>query len=731
MSTPIVGVTHDVVIYEASGNIAPVGLVVDAQSYRTTAIPPLVPRMAGGSQRGTDYSSFMSWVQDEWPGRSGLGNADAQGFRFMKGFVPTLPSYDMYAIPSPTGNTLAVVYTSTGDNFMATHFVSPVGTAPRVLSNLGPHIAQMNFSNSGLPPRPGPIPTFWPSRTRIYAGNAVIRPQVQLTRGAPSVASVVDTTLGFVGVGGQMRVYAGQAVSYSTVAFIAPYIFTSLLDAPLYGKIAPIHITNVQMRVHAVLAEPYGHTYYVPVGSTVVGALGVYDKKLWKSAPKGDQIAYYRPTETTLGLWSDGITVSPGTVILRMEEFIGRLMIGTYDGLYAYEAGRTYRVVDFSKDTSTLNFTVMSSISGSLWFNIRHRLFRYTSGGLLEELDILLAEYQYPMALESGENCVYLLAGSLVDDAVDMYRIDSATGATTHIGRVNTQSQFFANPAMILPTLFTPDPTHQQRGLAEVAGNPLCIGPLLTGVVPHSGGDDLELQVGIKIFGDIIPGLVPGKKDFTGSFATGIINQGYPAINKSWQRVRIGMVTPAESSITVVLKYRTHITNPYDGYDPLVPAADWTSLASVSATNNITISLRSNKIISKQIELCPVVTGYFGNSIKGQLGITSLELDSLLVGPQGDDGKLLSQHTFTTTIVDNMQLLNLEVENSAAFVTAALYSLAGSGIPHVVSVPFPLPVGHTTWAVVEFDPRGVMVPALGYQHITCPGSHVGIILREV
>lgn len=734
MSTPIVGLTHDVVIYGV-GNAA-VGLTIESHTYQVKQITPLVPRMAMGAAKGADYSTFTSWIQDTWEGRSGLENADGRGFRNVTGFIPVSPSYSLSGICNPSVVCINTLYTTGGCTLLYPEYTSPAGVPAQAVYNLGNPRSYPLPGDSGYRPQDS-----FPSRTRIYAGTVVLTPEVKATRDAGTFAFKANFSLGRIhGSADQTApaLYAYDAVQYSTIAAISPYIYTATPYTFGTWGVRQVVTTLMPIIFHDTSwVAAYTDHLYQPVGATTAGALGVYDRKLWRSEPKGDKIAYYRPAEATTGYWSDWVSVSPGTVVIKMREFIGRLMIGCYDGLYAYEAGRTYKVVDFTQDVSILNFSVMESILGALWFNIQQRVFRYTSGGLLEEMDVNFGEYEFPLSLESGPNCIYILAGSRIDSKYSVYRIDSATGSTSKIYTLPDNIMYYKRYCDILPTLFVPDPTPlHHREIAEVTRNPFGLAPVLTEIdfIPASGEDPDALwgyMSGLD-FGVQPPTVVPGKVSFSGSYSSGKITHGYPAINKYYHRARLTAVLPVDSSVLLSFRYRTRILDPTAGYDNMHPAGDeWATLTPVPMTNDNLISLRQHHIVAKWIEASPLVYAQFGSSATGRVSITGLELDATLSGPRTDDGKLAQEHRFTTTIVDNKELLDGTVENSAVWITAAMYSITGSAIPYVVGLPHPPPTGHTTWALVEFDARGAMIPVLGYAGVSCAGSHVGIIIREV
>jgi len=82
------------------------------------------------------------------------------------------------------------------------------------------------------------------------------------------------------------------------------------------------------------------------------------------------EVRYAVPPEEENTQWSEFTELAPSVKIRAMEPFIGRLFMGCEDGLWAYEAGRTYRVVDLSHLASRDNFQLLKAAYGSLWFNV-------------------------------------------------------------------------------------------------------------------------------------------------------------------------------------------------------------------------------------------------------------------------------------------------------------------------------------------------------------------------
>lgn len=105
------------------------------------------------------------------------------------------------------------------------------------------------------------------------------------------------------------------------------------------------------------------------------------------------------------------------------------------------------------------------------------------------------------------------------------------------------------------------------------------------------------------------------------------------------------------------------------------------------------------------------------------------EVEWMPVGP--DAGKL--KYDGVVLGINNLELMNGTVENSANLIMATAFSLNGSRLPYIAQVPFPLPVGHTRRVVLSLAPAGVM-PVLTYNTLGGVATFEGeipITLQEV
>lgn len=426
MTVPDVGITHDVVIYDGLGNIEPVGLIVRPFSYRVSTAPTFVPHMATGEPKGTDYEQTVSWVQDNFLGPHGIEISKPTGtngyFRAV-GMAPSLEDGRMYLSRAPVPIKIS--------NFTLTGGYESLHHWGQYLTPKAVHVVSGDNSVSSGPYR------IYSTNTRYVHGRCIFQPFVAGGDGTapeslydvqPYVKMVANTTLLGHAIG-------ADVVCWSGVAFISRVSYT--LES---GVRTLIQQDNLYAHHH--------DTVWEPVGATTARHLAVYDNKLWRS--NDNNFAYYDVEWDTLGnstdgydwglerAWSDFYSVDAEQNIIGLQAFIGRLFIASPGALYAYEAGRTYKVADFAWNTRWSNFSIFKEIHGALWFNIGESLFRYTSGGLLEEMDTNFFPGGVPMSATAGPRCLYVV---VVEDPFAaersgryvVYRLDVDTGAIQEI----------------------------------------------------------------------------------------------------------------------------------------------------------------------------------------------------------------------------------------------------------------------------------------------------------
>ena len=504
MATPEVGKTHDVVIYGSAGNIPPLGLIAEPMTYRVTRAPMLVPRMAVGDPTGLDLSNYTSIVQEDWRGKSQALRGGTHDYYHACGMAPqradgSFTTMTQAAVCSIYNNTSSLYWLNPGERVPYVQgIVQPSGSRDRIL--VGQFIVQPTFMGQQL--------ALW------YIRGSLL---------------------------GELKAY--DVVQYSGVAFATTYsVSGTTVDS----------YTPIQAFMGA---SGLSDTVWTPVGSTTGQYVAVYDGKLWRSEPNGHRIAYRDGSG-----WSDWISLDASVTIKGLEAFIGRLFIGTDAGLWAYEAGRCYEVVSTKASAYGTSFELLKAAHGSLWFNVGPRLMRYTSGGLLEEIQFDFGS-MVPSSLVAGPSCVYVLATRGITDegpSPTMYRIDLESGAVQQVMdfeavalRGGSEQLLNVNQWGMGLALMAPE---GGRSAALVAG------PLQTTLTGQNnvsilGFGPVDEMVRGASRADLTKGANYKNNPELQYVQTTWFDAGYPALNKQWERLRLTMQYPFYAIVKIW--YRT------------------------------------------------------------------------------------------------------------------------------------------------------------------------------
>jgi len=678
MSVPQVAVTHDVVLYDGTSNLGPVGLIVKPFTYRVAEAPTLVTRMSVGDPKGTDFEAWTSWVQDDF--RGGLRQTYAPtpaNARFF-GITWFLPDRDegyLGLAPFPTLDTPSDI----------SIFRDSVDFGGGVSYQLARNQAK----------------SFYLSRVAWGFDKAYDR--IITPKGAFKVdGSSIDLGADWSTVGGAI-----DACRYSSCAIIA-------IQRSNAG-----YVQGCEILVHKK-----SWCRFLPHGSTNASALASYDDKLWRSTPLNPKISWYdlaSVNDSITPTWSDYVEVGTDGIILRMTPFIGRLFIAKTDGIWAYEAGRTYQVIDLSHmSTANIwashNFMIFQEAHGALYWNIGSRLYRYTSGGLLEEMAVDLDSP--PISATTVRRGLCLVTKR------NVYILDTDTGG---LFRVCSSHR---------PTM----------AVAGMEDGTLRIGPFsYTWNTPSSPNHVARFQA----FGEVEAGEPTFEKQAMGfyntndqvAFRTSWVDLGRQSLIKSWQRalIRIDGI-PTTSFPGLKVYYRTEEERLDEGaWDPLgLPGFSQLGAVNMSllpTETGIAVFNFPDDSHSRAMQLMLVLqTAHSIHATDERPIIYSVELEAAPVRSVGRQLRR-KQVAFNTIVSDQLELLNGVIENSAAWIAAAIYSLSGSGIVHTVAVPFPPPVGHTFRARVQLGAAGAVVPILpsNYSQIPsgCPAADISLVLTEV
>lgn len=780
-----VGVSHDVVIYDSAGNIPPVGLVVKPFSYRVGEAPTFIPRMAVGDPRGTDYATFVSHVEEDWRGRSQRKKGDSHSYWAAVGIAPDRRTGDMTLLSPPyrvKSNTLLNLFSSplyamrvptcvgvntqiysaqcsdtrvfvdnfvmmphkVGDNFTKMYAICPIpysfSAYDAVQYSSVAFVTTYGTTGSGDDRSMVWHGIFAHVNDTVYApvastlGQALAVYDDKLWRSEPDghriayyeirePPEVQDTsqgTLSYLGDGGSAEFRdEGQDFSeWQTEEGDASYkiVVTNSDASECWGYLGTANNDNKDIDVYR---EKDLSTRGWLGDTTTPYADG--------KTPSTYEVRTGVPPEEEVTAWSDWIDLSPDSRIRAMEPFIGRLFIGCEGALWAYEAGRTYKVADFTHLADRRNFFAMEGGYGSLWFNIGSMLYRYTAGGLLEEIDFVPKRYGsggstgIPRSIASGPGCVYVVVGDMgigYWKIPTLWRIDTETGACQELLNMSKLiwNSWYATETSVFTARTLPVSEVHPWGETQLLAGPMystCLGTNAAQMFLNFGNlSELLAATEIPMMGAY------GASPDVHFFETCWIDIGYPALDKTWQRVKLTVDLNAWQSIDVY--YRVSEQASYTLLGTILLSDLDAEGAAVLDFTSLTVS----KSIQLKVGFSLDTTGP-----QTRMVVTRLELDCLIKGTSK------KQISFDAVVTDDMELLDMTVENSAAFVTTSLYSFVQSGTPHIVALPFPPPVGHTTRARIQLGSVGAVVPILpaSYSALSsgCPGADFHVIITEV
>jgi len=700
VGTPTVGVSHDVVIYDGTGNLPPVGLIVRPMTYRVGEAPNFIPRMAAGDPRGTDTDQWTTWVQTDWRGGVRrnyrvMGNEECMWAAMMRGMIADRTSGKLKPVVAPVQVSLYNPHDPT-DVFES--------GSPYYLHRIPPNARYLSEVPFAAWNTDDPCCLLVVGRYLYFLEWVDNSPEKGEFARFKRLDSAV-TGLSYPPI---------DAVVYSGIPHFTEYEYVS----------AAHWYTAKPMQVFLGVNTLTHNLHYCTTG----GALAVYDGKLWRSEFLGGRIAYYDPNAGPVCVssgdntcyaygppgWSDWYETGPNVIIRRMVPFIGRLMIGACDGLWAFEAGRTYKVVDFSDQFCAYNFQFMVTTQGALWFNIRDRIYRYTTGGLLQEVD-----WTPQYARWTINRCLYEWVGSgtanglLVAAYPELWYIDGQTLATTMLFDSRDMG-LSLHPLFAVGLMGWPAYRDSYLFDTDTGGK---FGHWVVGPVEYSQAGN----TGRSCFWLGDPTRLPyaGVSEHAWNWSNPDwhyvelcpVALGYPALKKRWLEVAVTHDFNGQARIKV--------------WTRADESESWNYAGELTHTNGRgTLELDVPDSEWLQVKLGLVCVSTFVNM--QDAGISAVEIR----GAYRPSGR--KQIHFNAIVVDDLQLLDMTVENSAAWVTSALYSLAGSGAIHTVALPYPPPVGHTIKAMVEIGPVGAAVPILSYDAPSgCPGSDISVVITEV
>jgi len=544
-----------------------IGLVVKPYTYRVNFAPTFFPRFSVGDMTGVDQARWRSWVQsrfDEGEGQlmwsSALPtNRYAQGHLVEVGRISVRPP----KMSQVGWGTSPVNFGSVGDRNDSV--VGDIGTAlyPQRVT-IGSRQIHVNsvmpiMSNAFTDYYPTFVvdwstkPSIWHWRTGWWYTN--IQEPVAWSGGASEgYASKLTGKLQ------QIWQHSFPPTSkddfwISDVAYFSPPVMTTNLPYPSLFIALKEHLGVHRMLTYGPLANTVGGVLFPTQStmrmlsySTIATRLAVYDEKLWKSY-KGT-ISYLNPTVTTSAeaYWEDLVPGNPNEDVLNMREFNGRLYIGKPNALWTYDAGRLYRVEDFSSYYDHWNFSHMTVHRGYMYFNIKHMLFRLSTAGTLEQIQT------YPLggiicdAASLGDQLYYLVREPGLHPSTDVWVFDPETGGNFRM---------FNGAKVGMTNWRSPRSLGTSQGLLFIA--PLIdtrIGPTSVTCAPIMALDPITPSIQ-RSFPDY------AKKDSW--FITSMLDFGLPTMMKSFNKLTVDYELQGQVSDYIKVYYVTAL-NQHRGF---------------------------------------------------------------------------------------------------------------------------------------------------------------------
>jgi hypothetical protein len=365
--------THDITLM-VNDTVA-CGLTVAPQTYAVNFAPTFVPRFAMmGDRRGIDRARWNSFIQTRFDGGAGQmywSSANANNKFADSNYVDIGQAMQLKGSQLGLVGNVPInvqVYENMDD---AVAGDISVAMAPRGTTSL--------LGND--------MHVLWTAKHAVHVVEMSGRPHVWQHVGGVVYTSLTyptlwDKTLEHV-ISDRLT---GKWVTFHTFQ-TGPVItravkFSSVVVLAMQNIDNPKGFIKIYGSKHT--AGLTASTHYTPAYSTNISDVVVYDNKLWK-AYQGT-VRYLQPTAGTVpATWSDDLGAGdPTTNVTHMIEFNGRLYVGKEDGLWVFDANRTYKVVGFEDDSSFNNFAMMVVHRGYLYFNIRHLVYRLSTVGTVE-----------------------------------------------------------------------------------------------------------------------------------------------------------------------------------------------------------------------------------------------------------------------------------------------------------------------------------------------------------
>src|SRR3990167_5399357 len=853
---PQAGVTHDIVIH--LNNSQALGLIVKPGTFRVDNKPSFIPRFAVGDQRGLDFNTWRSFVQESFSGGAGqyvYGGAQGND-KFAESHL-----VEFGVAPTIAGDIVGKTDLSGVTQVRGREAAGALTVAPLPLQNsVGTSLANLfttSYKVFVVPHSNYPHMFHWLTAV-AYTDWPAATPIPFESIGTPPVPP-------------------GVVIPYPTVVRQASLqgrwgVVSTQLSAPVLSAID--HSNTVILGLGASGIRTYDSAIRTPFYSTEAALVQTFDGKIWRTF--GSRLAYWNDADN---VWSNYIDIgSQSGTIVGTCILAGKLYLGKTNSLWAWEAGRVYQVQDFSDLAHGHNFSLMVLCRGAMYFNIRDRLYRLTASNLIELIDTpqfggyiaggvgLDKEVYFTVRLHTGGSEVWVLDAETggtrrwfemlsvqahVSDAPnDQYSPASIQNALGHLYIAPVALSGAGGTTSPIVSLYRAVPPYEQTqpGFYALGNHSWLATSFLN--FGYSGIDklfnrvvvDYNLQASgqrIEVY-YLVERTAVQLQAAIAEYAAGTFTDGTQTINiwpttdsqyggagwTPWER--FGGVPPATdmqfnvgdkmyfgfpapvsffavqydkggplaaisfyeywtgtswallqqvTDETIHPTGRTRLRNfpslpDFVGIVKWLPPLDWQK-TTINGVNAYFVRLRPianhsggpriQKVFSRYTlqgqawQLLGTITN--GNATQAALSFPDtvvsreIALKFVLYGtpiarpeilryevewqPVGPNKNLLRVST-AIVAVNALETLQPNVfENSANYIQASLFSINGAGLPYIVEMPYPPPVGHTRRMLVSIASPGIVPHQLTYAHtnVAAVGAEienlVPIVLDEV
>lgn len=372
MATPRTGETHDLV-FHVNDSVS-VGAIVRPGTYRVAIAPQFLPRLSVGDPRGIDDARWRSYIQSRFDGGAGqvYFSASQANNRFAESNLVDI-GLPMTVIGGMAGRADPLTAASVPGGPMDD---DPVGD---IMPALMPRNTTVEAEATAL---------LFTNRYPVHVLEMSNRPHLFHYQSHLRYDSLAGVDVFKDGaLKGERTALSGNWLVENT------QIGVVVVDAVMYSGVAILAGTD-GMRVFGSADGVAAASFYEPPYSTNADVVHVYDSKVWRG--QVGRMAYFDPdTRVWSGFYRPG---DPAVPIVNIETAFGKEFIGKEDSLWVFDKGLVYEIENYRDEREPNNFKLMVVHRGALYYNIRQRIYRVTSGNLIE----LLATPDFNGVVEGG-----------------------------------------------------------------------------------------------------------------------------------------------------------------------------------------------------------------------------------------------------------------------------------------------------------------------------------------